>query len=73
MRKRIKRDVVVVEYHLESDGTWSESERWPTVGAASSATGARAAARAAGYRCIVKGGTCAVSPDGDAWLVSVYG
>ena len=71
MTKRIMRDVVAVGYTRGPDGTWSEAERWPTVGVATSATGARRACRAAGYRCSLAGGTCAVSPDGSAWLVSV--
>ena len=73
MAKRIVRDVVAVGYTRGPDGTWLEAERWPTVGVATSATGAFRACRAAGYRIIQKGGTCALSPDGESWLVSVYG
>lgn len=73
MAPRILRPVVAVEYTRETDGTWSEAERWPTVGTAHSRTGAVRACRAAGYRIIHKGGTCELSPDGESWLVSVYG
>ena len=73
MRQTERKPVVAVEYKRNSDGTWSEAEQWPTVGDATSRTGAVRACRAAGYRIIRQGGTCELSPDGESWLVSVYG